>query len=120
MAKLVRSWEVWSRGDDYDEPMFIESFADRETALRRIKRLQASQRRSGYRPYRYELRRRKRSSRGLFEKRRSSRDTSRISPEKQRWISRKIRILRREGYPQDQAVAIAYRMAGVPQRRRRT
>lgn len=34
-----------------------------------------------------------------------------ISPEAREFISRKIRILRREGYPQKQAVAIAYRMA---------
>ena len=32
------------------------------------------------------------------------------------YIQRKIPILRREGYPPDQAVAIAYRMAGVPPR----
>lgn len=34
----------------------------------------------------------------------------------QRFISRKIEILVREGYPPKQAAAIAYRMAGVPPR----
>lgn len=32
------------------------------------------------------------------------------------WISRKIRVLRHEGYPQRQAIAIAYREAGVAPR----
>lgn len=36
-----------------------------------------------------------------------------LSREKQKWISEKIRVLRREGYPQNQAIAIAYRMAGA-------
>lgn len=36
---------------------------------------------------------------------------------KQKWISEKIRVLRHEGYPPAQAIAIAYRMAGVPPRR---
>ena len=31
----------------------------------------------------------------------------------QKWISKKIRLLRHEGYPERQAIAIAYRMAGV-------
>jgi hypothetical protein len=30
------------------------------------------------------------------------------------WISEKIRKLRHEGYPQEQAIAIAHRMAGAP------
>lgn len=34
------------------------------------------------------------------------------------FISHKISILRREGYPQRQAIAIAHRMAGVPSRSR--
>ena len=38
---------------------------------------------------------------------------------KQRFISRKIRILRHEGYPPKQAEAIAYRYAGVPRRKAR-
>lgn len=41
----------------------------------------------------------------------SSRDLSRA---KRKRISEKIRILRHEGYPEKQAIAIAYRMAGVP------
>lgn len=45
---------------------------------------------------------------------RSSRDRSRrVSRSTQRQISDKIRVLRHEGYPQRQAVAIAYRMHGV-------
>jgi len=35
---------------------------------------------------------------------------------KQKWISEKIRLLMHEGKPQAQAIAIAYRMAGVPPR----
>jgi hypothetical protein len=42
-----------------------------------------------------------------------------ISREKQKWISDKIRKLRHEGYPQNQAIAISYRMAGIPPRRSR-
>lgn len=38
----------------------------------------------------------------------------------QRMISAKIRTLREEGYPAAQAAAIAYRMAGVPLRRKRS
>lgn len=41
---------------------------------------------------------------------------TRISPKHREFISEKIRTLRREGYPQDQSVAIALRMAGVPPR----
>ena len=41
-----------------------------------------------------------------------------ISAKKRAQISRKIRILMREGYPQRQAIAIAYRMAGVPRKRK--
>lgn len=45
----------------------------------------------------------------------------RPSARQQAFISRKIRILRHEGYPEKQAVAIAYRMAGVsPIRRKRS
>lgn len=39
---------------------------------------------------------------------------SRLTPEQREFISDKIRILVREGRPQRQAIAIAYRMAGVP------
>lgn len=42
----------------------------------------------------------------------------RISREKQRRISDKIRVLRHEGYPQRQAIAIAHQMEGVSRRRR--
>jgi hypothetical protein len=42
----------------------------------------------------------------------------RLSPEKQRRIADKIRTLRYEGYPQRQAIAIAYRMEGVSRRGR--
>lgn len=45
----------------------------------------------------------------------SARDP-RISPAKRHWISEKVRLLRREGRPPRQAVAIAYRLAGVPPR----
>lgn len=44
--------------------------------------------------------------------------TSTASSAQRRFISEKIRILRHEGYPQNQAIAIAYRMAGVPPRTR--
>lgn len=44
---------------------------------------------------------------------------SRPTKSQQHFISEKIRILRHEGYPQDQAIAIAYRMAGVPPRRKK-
>lgn len=37
-----------------------------------------------------------------------------MTPAKRLAISRKIRLLRHEGYPERQAIAIAYRMAGVP------
>lgn len=37
----------------------------------------------------------------------------------QKTIARKVRILRREGYPEKQAVAIAYRTAGVRPRKTR-
>lgn len=44
----------------------------------------------------------------------ASRDSSpRISHARQEWISKKIRLLRHEGYPERQAIAIAYREAGV-------
>lgn len=35
------------------------------------------------------------------------------------WVSRKIRKLQQEGYPQDQAVAIALNMAGRGRKRAR-
>jgi hypothetical protein len=35
-------------------------------------------------------------------------------PKSKEWISEKIRKLRHEGYPQEQAIAIAHRMAGAP------
>ena len=35
-------------------------------------------------------------------------------PKSQGWISEKISKLRHEGYPQQQAIAIAHRMAGAP------
>ncbi len=38
----------------------------------------------------------------------------RIGRAKREWISAKIRVLRHEGYPEKQAIAIAHRMAGVP------
>ena len=41
----------------------------------------------------------------------------RPTAEQRRFIGEKIRILRHEGRPQAQAIAIAYRMAGVPPRR---
>lgn len=41
---------------------------------------------------------------------------TKIPRAKQRWISEKIRLLVHEGKPQRQAIAIAYRMAGVPPR----
>lgn len=53
------AWEVWSRGDGYDEPQFVEAFADKGAAQARIKRLQAGQRRAGMRPYSYMLKHRK-------------------------------------------------------------
>ena len=40
----------------------------------------------------------------------------RLSKRQREFIARKIPILMDEGYPQRQAVAIAYRMAGVPRR----
>ena len=45
-----------------------------------------------------------------------SRDPQRPSAKQREFISEKIRILRREGYEQRQAIAIAHRMAGVPPR----
>ena len=45
-----------------------------------------------------------------------SRTGRRLSERQRAFISRKIPILIDEGYPQRQAVAIAYRMAGVPRR----
>lgn len=45
--------------------------------------------------------------------------TAPLSPEQRRFIARKIRILRHEGYPQPQAIAIAYRMACEPRSRAR-
>lgn len=68
----AKAWEVWSLGNG-DEPLFIEAFSDRENARRRIARLQASQRRSGMRPYRYELRRRTSARGRQFEHRRLGR-----------------------------------------------
>ena len=41
---------------------------------------------------------------------RMSRNRSRSKPRKQDWVSSKIRKLKREGYPQKQAVAIALSM----------
>lgn len=52
-------------------------------------------------------------------KSREARDPRRgISRTKQRRIAEKIRTLRHEGYPQRQAIAIAYRMEGVSRRAR--
>jgi len=47
-----------------------------------------------------------------------SRDRSKLSPQKRAALSRKIRLLRREGYPQAQAVAIAHRMLGIEKKER--
>ena len=47
---------------------------------------------------------------------RDRRKPSAPSRKTQKWISNKIRLLRHEGYPDRQAIAIAYRMAGVPAR----
>lgn len=44
---------------------------------------------------------------------------SKPTARQQAYISRKIPILMDEGYEQPQAVAIAYRMAGVPERKSR-
>lgn len=59
--------------------------------------------------YRAEVERR----RGTGRSRRDARPT----PAQRQFISQKIRILRREGYEQRQAIAIAHRMAGVPPRK---
>lgn len=59
---------------------------------------------------------------GVDLRRIASRDPSqartgrRLSKRQRTFISRKIPLLIDEGYPQRQAVAIAYRMAGVPRR----
>lgn len=68
MARRIgtMAWEVWSRGEHGDDPYFVEAFQDKGEAERRILRLRASQRRSGTRPYRYELRRRRSSPRQHF------------------------------------------------------
>ena len=47
---------------------------------------------------------------------RDARRFRRPTPAEQEQISAKIRVLRHEGYPPKQAIAIAYRMAGVPER----
>jgi len=47
------------------------------------------------------------------------RKTTRATPSQRRFISEKIRLLRREGRSEAQAVAIALRMAGVSRRSRR-
>lgn len=74
MKARTKGWEVWTRaGESGDEAYFVESFHDRGEALRRIAKLQASQRRQGMRPYRYELRRRKSPTRRHFEKRKAGR-----------------------------------------------
>jgi len=74
----AKAWEVWTLPEDkYDEAHFVEVFRDRENAVRRIKALQASQRRQGMRPYRYELRRRVSPTRRHFETRRLGRDAPR-------------------------------------------
>lgn len=44
------------------------------------------------------------------------RRASKVPRVKREWISNKIQTLRHEGYPPKQAVAIAYRMAGVSRR----
>jgi hypothetical protein len=61
-------------------------------------------------------RRHKKSKKTLTRKRRpkTGRD---ISPAKRKWIAKKIAFLRREGHPRLTAIAIAYRMAGVPRPR---
>lgn len=46
----------------------------------------------------------------------SERDARKPTRAQQRFISDKIRVLREEGYPEKQAIAVAYRMAGVPPR----
>lgn len=43
---------------------------------------------------------------------------ARVTPAQRRFIREKIRILRHEGRPEAQSIAIAYRMAGVPPRAR--
>lgn len=48
--------------------------------------------------------------------RQKSRDRQRPTARQREFIAEKIPILRREGYRQDQAIAIAHRMAGVPER----
>jgi hypothetical protein len=54
------------------------------------------------------------------DRRRRHRSASAPTFSKQRYVSRKIRILRNEGYPPRQAEAIAYRYAGEPRRRARS
>lgn len=48
-----------------------------------------------------------------------NRSRSRRRSRKQDCVSRKIRILRKEGYPQRQAIAIAYSMCGRARRSRK-
>ena len=47
------------------------------------------------------------------------RDPQRLTPQQRKFISKKIRILRHEGRPQAQSIAIAYSMAGASRRKTR-
>ncbi len=58
---MRKAWEVWTVGDGYDPASFIEAYADKGQAERKIQRLRRSH------PYqRYTLRRRKHPEKRIF------------------------------------------------------
>lgn len=98
--------------------------AQRKAAQRR--RLTAGQKKWAERRRRVQVARRKKRAKKLAAWRRYGHRYGRIfgnssyaNKERAKWISNKIRVLMHEGYPQKQAIAIAFRMAGVPKRKRR-
>ena len=105
-------WRVIHSDRVFDSGEAIDLEDARQQALRSIRHARALH--SGYAPGR-------KSSSAITMRGLTARDVRRrggttLSRQKQEWISEKIRTLRHEGYPQQQAIAIAYRMAGVPAR----
>lgn len=41
-SRAHKAWEVWSRGEDGDRPHFVEAYADKGEAQRKVSRLRAS------------------------------------------------------------------------------
>jgi hypothetical protein len=113
--KSHHAWEVWSRGDRYNEPGFVEAFKDKGEAERRIRRLRLSH------PHvHYMLKHRRVAAHHQFGSRAhtrahardlfgsSRRPPVRIRKSRRRKVSREIDTLIRHGYSPRYAAQVAY------------